>query len=109
MGRPMRAQYLLILGVVLTCLGCGPVGEPNRAQEESGLKPIGLFYARFVPQHQGQPPKDEAEFKAYLKERLIAYQVPVLIRRMDSLPRTPSMKVDQRALRDILLAVPTVS
>jgi hypothetical protein len=64
----MRALCLLILGVVLTCLGCGPVGEPNRAQEESGLKPLGIFYGRFVPQHQGQPPKDEAEFKAYLKE-----------------------------------------
>ena len=64
----MRAHYLLFLGVVLTCLGCGPAGESNRAQEESGLKPIGLFYARFIPQHQGKPPTNEAEFKAYLKE-----------------------------------------
>ena len=64
----MRARYLLILAVVLTCLGCGPVGEPNRAQEESGLKPLAIFYGRFVPQHQGKPPKDEAEFKAYLQE-----------------------------------------
>ena len=65
----MRAQCLLILGVVLACLGCGGSGsEASRAREESGLKPLAIFYGRFVPQHQGQPPKDEAEFKAYLKE-----------------------------------------
>ena len=66
----MRAPCLLTLGIVLACLGCGPAGESNRAQEESGLKPIGLFYARFIPQHQGQPPTNEAEFKAYLKENV---------------------------------------
>ena len=65
----MRAQFLLFLAVGLACLGCGsPGGEANRAREESGLKPLALFYARFVPQHQGKPPKDEAEFKAYLQE-----------------------------------------
>jgi hypothetical protein len=65
----MRAQFLLIFAVGLACLGCGgPSGESSRAREESGLKPLGIFYARFVPQHQGKPPKDEAEFKAYLQE-----------------------------------------
>jgi len=65
----MRAEILLIFAVGLACLGCGgPGGEASRAREESGLKPLALFYARFVPQHQGKPPKDEAEFKAYLNE-----------------------------------------
>ena len=64
----MRAQCLLSLGVVFACLGCGPVGESNRAQEESGLKPLAIFYAEFVPQHEGKPPKNEYEFKAFLKE-----------------------------------------
>ena len=65
----MRAEILLIFAVGLACLGCGgPGGEASRAREESGLKPLGIFYARFVPQHQGKPPKDEAEFKAYLNE-----------------------------------------
>lgn len=65
----MRAQYLMILGVGLACLGCGgPGSEASRAREESGLKPLAIFYGRFVPQHLGQPPKDEAEFKAYLIE-----------------------------------------
>jgi len=65
----MRAEILLIFAVGLACLGCGgPGGGASRAREESGLKPLGIFYARFVPQHQGKPPKDEAEFKAYLNE-----------------------------------------
>ncbi len=64
----MRTQYLLILGIALTLFGCGPKSETHRAQEESGLKPLAIFYGRFVPQHQGRPPQNEAEFKAYLKE-----------------------------------------
>jgi hypothetical protein len=64
----MRTLCLLIAGVLFASLGCGPAGKSNREQEESGLKPIALFYAQFIPQHQGKPPKDEAEFKAFLKE-----------------------------------------
>jgi hypothetical protein len=30
----------------LARLGCGPAGDSNQA-EESGLKPIAIFYARF--------------------------------------------------------------
>ena len=64
----MRTLYRIGLLLLFSCLGCGPVGEPNRAREESGLKPLAIFYAQFVPSHQGQPPKSEAEFKDYLKE-----------------------------------------
>ena len=64
----MRTQYLLFFGIAFACFGCGPQGEPNRVQEESGLKPLAIFYGRFVAQHQGMPPQNEVEFKAYLKE-----------------------------------------
>lgn len=64
----MRTLQFLVAGFLFASLGCGPVGNPNREQEESGLKPIALFYAQFIPQHQGKPPKNEAEFKAFLKE-----------------------------------------
>ncbi|MGI8981149.1 MAG: hypothetical protein ACR2FY_18130 [Pirellulaceae bacterium] len=62
------SRRLMLLALVAGCLGCGTPGESNREREDSGLKPLAIFYGRFVPQHQGKPPKDEAEFKAYLKE-----------------------------------------
>ncbi len=71
----LRRRRLLALGLVVACWGCGSIGEPNRAQEDSGLKPLAIFYGRYVAQHQGQPPKDEAEFKAYLKEPQNAEQL----------------------------------
>ncbi|MGD9703736.1 MAG: class I adenylate-forming enzyme family protein [Acidimicrobiia bacterium] len=42
---------------------------------------------------------DPAELLAWSRERLSGYQVPVEIRVVDELPRTPSMKVSQPALR----------
>ncbi|AIT81452.1 class I adenylate-forming enzyme family protein [Novosphingobium pentaromativorans] len=45
---------------------------------------------------------EEDAFRSWLKERLLPYQVPVRIRRLDEFPRTPSLKVDQPALREIL-------
>ena len=42
---------------------------------------------------------DEETFRAWLKERLMPYQVPVRLLRVDELPRTPSMKVSQPALK----------
>ena len=41
----------------------------------------------------------EEAFRAWLKERLMPYQVPVRLLQVDELPRTPSMKVSQPALK----------
>ena len=41
----------------------------------------------------------EDEFKAYLREHLLPYQIPVYIKQVSELPRTPSMKVSQPALK----------
>jgi hypothetical protein len=60
--------FLTMAGISMLCLGCGPAGDSNRQAEESCLKPLAIYYAQFIPQHQGKPPKDEAEFKAFLKE-----------------------------------------
>nr|WP_301287397.1 fatty acid--CoA ligase family protein [Sphingobium sp. OAS761] len=62
-----------------------------------GQVPVAAFLAA-----SGQEVPSEAQLKAFLKEKLTAYQVPVSIRRFDALPRTPSMKVDQRALRELM-------
>ncbi len=52
--------------------GCGDKGRSNKAEEESPLKPIATFYAQYMSQHQGQPPRDEVEFKTFLKEPKVA-------------------------------------
>jgi acyl-CoA synthetase (AMP-forming)/AMP-acid ligase II len=62
-----------------------------------GQVPVAAFLAA-----SGQEVPSEAQLKAFLKEKLTAYQVPVSVRRFDALPRTPSMKVDQRALRELM-------
>jgi len=42
------------------------------------------------------------DLMGFVKEKLVKYQVPISITIMDSLPRTPSMKVSQYELKDML-------
>jgi len=42
---------------------------------------------------------DPEDLRGFLRQRLAAYQVPVAIRVVESLPRTPSMKVSQPGVR----------
>jgi acyl-CoA synthetase (AMP-forming)/AMP-acid ligase II len=44
----------------------------------------------------------EAELLSFLRERLVAYQIPTQVRIVTELPRTPSMKVSQPMLRELL-------
>jgi long-chain acyl-CoA synthetase len=46
-------------------------------------------------------PPDEADLKAFLKASLLPYQVPVVIKPFEDLPRTPSMKVSLPRLREL--------
>jgi hypothetical protein len=65
------------LAAVALATGCG--NPAKVAQESSNLKPLAVLYGQFIGQHQGKPPADEAEFKAFLKkldpERLKSFQV----------------------------------
>lgn len=45
----------------------------------------------------------EEELRAFLKERLLPYQVPVTILVVDEMPRTPSLKVSQPDLKKLFL------
>ena len=47
-------------------------------------------------------PPSEAELLAFAREHLSAYEVPRTVRIVDRLPRTPSLKVSQPALRRLL-------
>jgi acyl-coenzyme A synthetase/AMP-(fatty) acid ligase len=57
--------------------------------------------AAYVLRRDAQQPSD-AELQAFLKERLLAYQVPVRFLCLAELPRTPSMKVSQPELKLLL-------
>jgi len=54
----------------------------------------------------GAPRPSHEELIAFLRERLLPYQLPTQILPVDELPRTDSMKVSQPALRELLLASP---
>jgi len=49
----------------LVVAGCSH--SASKATEESNLKPLAVFYGRFISQHRGQAPANEAEFKAFVK------------------------------------------
>lgn len=45
---------------------------------------------------------DAEELTAFLRKKLSAYQVPAAIHALSDFPRTPSLKIDQTALREIV-------
>jgi len=59
---------MVALVASLGVLGCGD-GARRQAQEfsQSNLRPLAILYGQFVGQHRGQPPKSEAEFRAFIK------------------------------------------
>jgi long-chain acyl-CoA synthetase len=68
------------------------IGVPD---ERLGQVPVAA-----VVLHPGSAWDAEA-IRARLRDRLKPYEVPVEIRALDALPRTPSLKVSQAALRDL--------
>lgn len=70
------------------------VGLPD---ERLGHVPVAACVAR-----AGQSVPGEAQLRDYLRDRLMAYQIPLRIFTLDSLPRTPSLKVSQPELRELL-------
>jgi long-chain acyl-CoA synthetase len=61
-----------------------------------GQVPAGAYIAK-----AGMTAPTEDEFKAFLRDHLLPYQIPVRIKRVDEFPRTPSMKISQPALRSL--------
>jgi hypothetical protein len=51
---------------VLACLATGCSSRAKEtAREQSHLRRLALVYGRFLSQHRGQPPANEAEFKKF--------------------------------------------
>jgi long-chain acyl-CoA synthetase len=61
------------------------VGVPD---ERLGQVPVAV-----IEMQPGRPVPDEAELKAFAREHLTPYQVPVAFKFTEALPRSPSMKV----------------
>jgi len=64
--------------------------------------------AAYIPASGVEAP-GEAEVIAFLRERLLPYQVPVKLLAVDELPRTDSMKVSQPMLRELFLGQPATA
>jgi len=67
----MKRRYCLILlgiGTLALTAGCGSRSE-SADTESSNLKPLAVFYGRFVSSNRGRGPKDESELKEFIKGR----------------------------------------
>lgn len=66
-----------------------------------GLKDerLGAVPVAAVELHQGAPRPTEDELLALARQHLVSYQIPVALKIVDSLPRTPSLKVSQPGVR----------
>jgi long-chain acyl-CoA synthetase len=75
------------------------VGVVALADRRLGQVPAAGYKVR-----AGHVAPDDAAFKAWLRERLLPYQVPVVLLAVEDFPRTPSMKIAQPALKALLEA-----
>jgi hypothetical protein len=63
--RP-AAAFCVIGLACMAASGCGSQ-KKSLAREQSGLKKLTVVYGRYLSQHRGRPPGDEAEFKKYVQ------------------------------------------
>lgn len=64
--RPLTLP-LLVLGLLLTSIGCKKNRDRPMTDSERNLKALNVFYGRFVGKHKGVSPQNEAEFKKFIK------------------------------------------
>jgi acyl-CoA synthetase (AMP-forming)/AMP-acid ligase II len=59
--------------------------------------------AAYILKSGAHPPTDD-DLRAFLRERLLPYQVPVALLAVDEMPRTPSLKVSQPDLKELFVS-----
>lgn len=67
---------------------------------------LGAVPVAAVELHAGAPVPTEEELLAVARRHLVAYMVPVRVKVVDALPRTPSMKVSQPGVRAFFETTP---
>ena len=86
---PTTIEHALLLHPTVSAAAI--VGVPDR---RLGQLPVALIALR-----PGQAAPTIEDLEAHLREHIPATHIPVSWRFVDDLPRTPSMKVDQPAVR----------
>lgn len=76
-----------------TVLEAAAAGAPD---PRLGQVPVAAFVVK-----SGRTAPDEAAMAAYLRERLLPYQMPTRVIQVDELPRTESMKVNRPKLLEL--------
>lgn len=67
-------------------------------------KRLGAVPVAAVELRAGASAVSEAELTQFLRDKVVAYQVPTCLRIVPALPRTPSLKVSQHEVRQLLAA-----
>jgi long-chain acyl-CoA synthetase len=96
----IRGGFKIVPSVVEEALRLHPsvadAAMAGIAHERLGAVPVAA-----VTLHVGAAVPTDGELLAWLRERLARYQIPVAIKVVAELPRTPSMKVSRPALREM--------
>ena len=99
-GAIIRGGFKIFPDDVVKAIEAHPAVREGAAtglsDERLGQVPV----AAYVLKTGCEAPSDK-EMKAFLKDKLMPYQVPTKILCLAEFPRTPSMKVSQPALREI--------
>lgn len=97
-GAIVRGGFKIIPDDVVKALQGHPAvreaAVTGLADPRLGQVPVAAWIAK-----AGADAPTEEGLRAWLKDRLMPYQVPVRLLQVDDLPRTPSMKVSQPALK----------
>ncbi len=63
-------KCVAVASLALMMMGCGGGGgATTTVADYSKIRSMGAMYESFLNSHGGQPPKDEAEFRAFLTEK----------------------------------------
>ena len=60
-------MVFIVLTFVATLAGCGS-GGGGLSKNDDNLRRIGVYYGRFLAQTKGTPPKNEGQFKEFIKK-----------------------------------------
>jgi len=99
-GAIIRGGFKVFPDDVTKALECHPAvreaATTGLPDARLGQVPVAAFVLK-----SGFVAPTEEELRAFLKTKLMPYQVPVRLMCVAELPRTPSMKVSQPDLRDL--------
>ena len=89
-GRKFSHGYILAAGV-LSLVGCGRGAEVSGTDYQANrqLSLVAEMYGNFMQEHNGAPPKDEAEFKSFLAKYAARRLEPYNVDSVDELLISP--------------------